>query len=143
MMNFILSYIIILILFLVLDGPMILHINKPMYETQFNRINNCSNNNISKSRIFMSVVIAYFLLALSIYIFIVKPEIGNYKIDYFKMCIKSILLGLVIYGVYNSTNMATIKEWGVKEFIVDTVWGMVLFGITGISSVYLIKYFNL
>jgi uncharacterized membrane protein len=143
MMNFILSYIIILILFLVLDGPMILHINRPMYDTQFNRINNCSNNNISNNRIFISVVIAYFLLALSIYLFIVHPEIGNYKIDYLKLCIKSILLGLIIYGIYNSTNMATIKEWGVKEFIVDTVWGMVLFGITGISSIYLIKHFNL
>ena len=37
------------------------------------------------------------------------------------------LLGLVIYGTYESTNMAIFDKWNIKSFIIDTIWGAVLF----------------
>lgn len=135
-------YLIVLILFLLVDLPVILYFNKPMYEAQFNRINKNSSN-ISKTRIFSSAIFAYLLLALGIYVFIIKQEMDNYKQNYFNITIKGMILGLIIYGIYNGTNMATIKEWGLKEFAIDTLWGTMLTGFLSVTSVYLIKLFNL
>ena len=134
MIKLVIPYIIILSLFLLLDIPVILYINRSMYDNQFNRINLCSNNSILNYRKYISGIIAYFLLTLCIYIFIVKPEINNYKQDYNDIIIRGMILGLVVYGVYNTTNLVTIKEWGLIESIVDTIWGSFLFGlISGLS----------
>ena len=37
------------------------------------------------------------------------------------------LLGLVIYTVYETTSMATLKKWDPKVALLDSVWGFVLF----------------
>lgn len=143
MKKLILPYIIVLVLFLLIDLPIILYFNKPIYDKQFNRINKCSNNEISNLQVYSSAIIAYLLLALGIYIFIIRPEMNTYKQDYLNIIIQGMILGLVVYGVYNGTNMATIKEWGVKEFIIDTVWGTILSGTIAGSSVYIVRYFDL
>lgn len=114
-----------------------------MYDAQFDRINMFSKTEISKLRLYTSALIAYLLLALGIYVFIIRPEMENYKQDYLNIIIKGMILGLVVYGVYNGTNGSTIKEWGTKEFIVDTVWGTMLSGTLAVTSVYLVKYFDL
>jgi uncharacterized membrane protein len=137
----ILPYIIILVLFLIIDIPMIMYINNPMYKKQFDRINKDSSIKMSSLRIYSSAIFAYLLLALGIYIFIVRPEIENPKQNYVNIMIKGMILGLIIYGIYNGTNMATIKEWGLKEFIVDTVWGTTLSGILGVGSIYLVRLY--
>ena len=114
-----------------------------MYDRQFNRINKCSETQMSNLRVYSSAIIAYLLLALGIYVFIIRPEMDNFKQDYLSIIIRGMILGLVVYGVYNGTNMATIKEWGTKEFIADTVWGTMLSGTLAITSVYLVRYFDL
>ena len=40
------------------------------------------------------------------------------------------LLGLVIYTVYETTNMAIIKKWNLKSVLIDSIWGGILFGLT-------------
>ena len=139
-MNNIIGFFIVLGLFLIIDLPVILYLNKSMYQTQFMRIN--KQEVASGTHIWLAGGFAYLLLALGIYYFIVRPELDNQMTDYWTVLIKGMVLGLVIYGVYNGTNMATINEWGTKEFFVDTIWGTLLSGIIGIMSIYLIKRFS-
>ncbi len=40
------------------------------------------------------------------------------------------LLGLVIYGVYDSTNLAIFKKWDWKIALMDGIWGGILFALT-------------
>ena len=133
----VIPFIVILCLFLVIDLPVILYFNKAMYQEQFKRINNGDIN--SGVHIWISGAIAYLLLAFGIYFFIVKQELINDNQDYKNIFIKGLSLGLIIYGIYNGTNKATINEWGTKESIVDTVWGTLLSGFLAISSVYISK----
>ena len=133
----VIPFIVILCLFLVVDLPVILYFNKVMYQEQFKRINNGDIN--SGLHIWISGAIAYLLLAFGIYFFIVKQELINDNQDYKNIFIKGLSLGLIIYGIYNGTNKATINEWGTKESIVDTVWGTLLSGFLAISSVYISK----
>jgi uncharacterized membrane protein len=74
------------------------------------------NVNINLFGLFMS----YFFLILGLY-FIIKNKL-DYK--------DAFLIGLVIYGVYDMTNLAIFKNWSVLNSILDITWGAFLFGIT-------------
>ncbi len=53
--------------------------------------------------------------------FIIKPK---------RSISDAFLLGLVIYGVYETTNWAIFNKWSVKSVIIDTLWGGILFAST-------------
>ena len=40
------------------------------------------------------------------------------------------LLGVVVYSVFNLTNMAIFNKWDIKSVIIDTSWGGILFALT-------------
>jgi uncharacterized membrane protein len=44
--------------------------------------------------------------------------------------LEAFLFGLVIYGVYDSTNYAMLKKWNPYLAMMDTLWGGVLFATT-------------
>ena len=50
---------------------------------------------------------------------------------------EAFFLGLVIYGVYDSTNYATLKKWEANVAIMDTLWGGSLFALTTAITYYL------
>ena len=65
-----------------------------------------------------SAILCYLFLSLGFYYFLINKK--STKLDAF-------LLGLVIYGVYETTNKATIKNWKWKTVLIDTLWGGILF----------------
>ena len=69
----------------------------------------------------LGAIMCYALLIFGLHYFILKP--GRSVFD-------AMLFGLVIYGVYEATNYATLKNWQMKFLIVDTLWGGVLMGLT-------------
>ena len=66
-------------------------------------------------------IIVYILLAIGLYYFIVKPGLSAWEAG---------LLGLVIYGTFDFTNYAMLKNYDLKIAIMDTVWGSLLFALT-------------
>jgi uncharacterized membrane protein len=50
---------------------------------------------------------------------------------------EAFFLGLVVYGVYDSTNYATLKKWEANVAIMDTLWGGSLFALTTAITYYL------
>ena len=52
------------------------------------------------------------------------------------------MMGFIIYGVYNGTNIATINNYSGKVFVVDTIWGTLLSGILSILLTYIIRQLN-
>ena len=40
------------------------------------------------------------------------------------------LLGFIIYSIYETTNLATIKNWSYYLAIIDSLWGGILFSLT-------------
>jgi uncharacterized membrane protein len=69
----------------------------------------------------VGAVIVYLLLAVGLYYFIVKPGRSVWE---------AALLGLVIYGTYDFTNYAILKNYDLTIAIMDTVWGSTLFALT-------------
>ena len=72
---------------------------------------------------YTAAILCYTLLIFSYYHFIDKDK---------KSLLDSFLLGICIYGVYDLTNYATIKNWDYKLVILDTIWGGTLFTLTNI-----------
>lgn len=80
--------------------------------------------NIQKSPLqlrFSGAIICYLFLILGLYYFIISQNKGVFD---------AFLLGFVIYGVYESTNYALLKDWKFSTLVIDTLWGGILFGLT-------------
>ena len=69
----------------------------------------------------LGVALCYIFLIIGINYFIIKPR---------KSVQDAFLLGLIIYGVYETTNYALFKNWSIVTVIMDTLWGGVLFAVT-------------
>ena len=70
---------------------------------------------------YLGAAICYILLIIGINYFIIKPR---------KSVSDAFLLGIVIYGVYETTNYALFKKWSILTVIIDTLWGGLLFAAT-------------
>ena len=67
------------------------------------------------------VVVTYVFLIFGLNYFIIRP--GRSAQDAF-------LLGLVVYGVYEFTNLALLSKWQLFTAVTDTLWGGTLFYLT-------------
>ena len=76
----------------------------------------------------MGALVCYVLLIAGLNYFIIQR---NRSIP------EAFFLGLVIYGVYDSTNYATLKKWEANVAIMDTLWGGSLFALTTAITYYL------
>jgi len=70
---------------------------------------------------FLGIALCYLFLITGINYFIIKPR---------KSVSEAFLLGLVIYGVYETTNYALLNNWSILTVIMDTLWGGILFAST-------------
>ena len=77
---------------------------------------------------YLGAVICYPIMIFGLYYFIIKNK-KNYKNNY-QIVRDAVILGWVIYGVYESTNLAVFKKWDLKTVLVDGIWGGILFGLT-------------
>jgi uncharacterized membrane protein len=70
---------------------------------------------------YLGAALCYVFLIVGINYFIIKPN---------RSLTDAFLLGLVIYGVYETTNYALFKNWSIVTVIIDTLWGGILFALT-------------
>ena len=68
----------------------------------------------------------YLLYVAGITVFAVAPAVQAKKRG--QALARGALLGLVCYGTYDLTNLATIQDWPVVVTVVDLVWGTALTG---------------
>ena len=70
---------------------------------------------------YAAIFICYVFLITGLNYFIIKPN---------RSVRDAFLLGIVIYGVYETTNWATFKNWSILTVIMDTLWGGILLALT-------------
>jgi uncharacterized membrane protein len=103
------------IVFITIDS-IYLNIMKKYFE---NQIQSVQGSSVKMN--FLGAALCYLFLIIGINYFIIKPN---------KSINDAFLLGIVIYGVFETTNYALFKKWNVFTAVLDTVWGGVLFAIT-------------
>jgi uncharacterized membrane protein len=70
-------------------------------------------------------ILCYSLLVSVFYYFIIKDN---------KSTSEAFFLGFAIYGIYDTTNMATFFEWDWNIVAIDSLWGGILFALTRIIT---------
>jgi len=68
-----------------------------------------------------SAVFCYYILGMGLYTFVIKEG---------RKPVYAFLLGLFVYGVYETTTKALLKKWPWSIVVLDTLWGGVLFALT-------------
>jgi uncharacterized membrane protein len=69
---------------------------------------------------FLGLILCYIFLIFGLNYFIIKTKRSAYD---------AFLLGILIYGVFETTNYALFKKWSIFTVIIDTLWGGTLFAI--------------
>ena len=69
---------------------------------------------------FLGLILSYIFLIFGLNYFIIKSKKSAYD---------AFLLGILIYGVFETTNYALFNKWSIFTVILDTLWGGTLFAI--------------
>jgi uncharacterized membrane protein len=109
------NYIIIGVIIVLLDSIYLYNI-KNMANSQIIAIQNRPIN----MKIY-GAILCYILLVFGLNYFIINNH---------KSILDAFLIGIVIYGVYETTNYALFDNWTISFAIIDTVWGGILFALT-------------
>ena len=70
---------------------------------------------------FVGAALCYVFIIFGLNYFIIKNR---------KSVKDAFLLGIVIYAVFELTNLALFKNWHILSVLIDTLWGGILFGLT-------------
>jgi uncharacterized membrane protein len=82
--------------------------------------------------------LAYVLIAAGIVLFVLPKASG----DIVKALLWGAVFGLIAYGIYDFTNLATLKGWSIKMLVVDTLWGVFVCGITSLLATLILNKFG-
>lgn len=107
------------IIMLVLDG-IFLGMNRDMFQLQVAEVQRV----VLEVR-YLGAALCYVFLIFGLYYFIIKDR---------RPVIDAMLLGFVIYGVYETTTYALLKKWKLQTVMIDTLWGGILFGLTTMAT---------
>ena len=83
----------------------------------------------------LGAVICYVFLVLGLNYFVLLDK----KLGKKEKIFKAFMLGLIVYGVFESTNLAIFTNWTLDALLLDTLWGSILFSITTYITIILVK----
>ena len=129
--SILLSYILTLIVFLMVDLTWLGFIAKGVY-------NKYLGGFLSDNVNWTAAIIFYFIYVIGILIFVVYPAIN--KDSVWHAISMGALFGILAYATYDLTNLATLKGWPVQIVIIDIIWGGVLTLIVSLSGFYITKW---
>ncbi len=121
------KYLIALVVLLALDLTWIFLIMADFYQAQF------SGFLRPESVPIWSAILPWLLVPLGIVLFVDKVS-RNKK----QSLIYGGIYGLILYGVYDFTNYATLANWTLTMVVLDVLWGIFLCGVVS----FLTKYFS-
>ncbi len=109
------QYLLSAIIFVILDG-IYLNLIKGYFNKQIKLI---QGSDIKMN--FIAVAVTYILLIFGLNYFIIQKH---------RSVKDAAILGFIIYGVFELTNLALFKNWSLLTVIIDTAWGTTLFALT-------------
>ena len=84
-----------------------------------------------------AAILFYLVYVFGLAVVIIDPSLNSDSS--FKFLFRAFVFGLVAYGTYNLTNMATIKGWSVNVVFVDMIWGGALTAFSSYSGILVAK----
>ena len=104
--------------FIILDGIWLGLVMKDFYRTQLLPIGRIVNGTFAP--VWSAAALVYVLLGVGVAVFVL-PRVNGVG----SAAALRALFGLVVYGVYDLTNLSTLTDWPVRLTIADMAWGAV------------------
>lgn len=117
MSTYIVAYIATAIIFLGIDAVWLGKVATGFYRSRIGELMLDQPN-------FLAAGVFYLFYVVGIVYFAVAPALSGG--GWTQAMISGAILGLVAYGTYDMTNIATLKNWSVSVSAVDMIWGTVL-----------------
>lgn len=123
-----LKHSVVTIIFIIIFDLIWLTLQKPMYNSMVKKI---QGKDISMRLI--SGIFAYLFMFIGL-LYIIYPIIAkekNIATPAYILSLKTAaIFGLVVYGIYNTTNYAIFNDYSIRVAIKDTLWGTFVFFIS-------------
>lgn len=126
-MDFLITYLITLVVFFVIDIIWLGLVAKDFYQKQIGFLMRDKTN-------WPAAVIFYFIFIVGLVFFVINPALESESL--LEALLRGAFFGFIAYSTYDLTNLATLAKWPLKVTIVDLIWGTVLGG-----SVSAVSYF--
>ena len=117
-------------IFLIIDVIWLSYSVKFLYRPQLGAL-------LTEKPVMWAAILFYLIYVIGLAIIVLQPAINNDSI--FQACFHGAILGIVAYGTYNLTNMATVKNWSPLVVFIDMFWGGFLTSFSSGLGIYLSK----
>ena len=128
----IISFIFVSTIFLIIDVLWLSITVKSLYRPALGDL-------LKDKPVMWAAVLFYIIYMIGLALIILKPALANDSI--LQALWTGVVLGVVAYGTYNLTNMATVKNWSASIVWIDMLWGGFLTGFSSAVGIYLTKVF--
>lgn len=117
-------------LFIVFDFIWLGYVMKDYNMNQLAEIGRIENGVFSLH--YPAAIATYFLMALAIPLFVLPKLTGNNSVS--RSFFIGALMGLIIYGVFDLTNLAILKNYPLAFIAPDMAWGAFVYGLVTIIT---------
>ena len=128
--SLIISFVFVSIIFLVIDFVWLSNAVKSIYRPALGSL-------LTEKPVLWAAGLFYIMYPIGLTLIILKPALETGSV--LQAFWTGIIFGIVAYGTYNLTNMATINNWSPTIVWIDMIWGGLLTGISSASAIYLTK----
>ena len=128
----IISFIFVSTIFLIIDVLWLSITVKSLYRPALGSL-------LKDKPVMWAAVLFYIIYMVGLALIILKPALANDSI--LQALWTGVVFGVVAYGTYNLTNMATVKNWSASIVWIDMLWGGFLTGFSSAVGIYLTKAF--
>ena len=136
-LNFVRIWLPTLLAFLLIDMVWLGIVMKDYYRREMGDLLRIKGGNLDTN--WVAAMILYALMVAGLVIFVLpRLKLGMPVWEVFGW---GFLYGVIMYSVYDLTNLAILKNWPVTLTIVDMIWGGVIFGICSVIMLQLSKIF--
>ena len=126
------SFIFVSIIFLIIDVIWLSITVKSLYRPALGDL-------LNDKPVMWAAALFYIIYVVSLTLIILRPALDNESV--FQAFWTGAVFGIVTYGTYNLTNMATIKDWSPTIVWIDMIWGGFLTSFVSSISIYITKTF--
>ena len=115
--SLVLCFIFVSIIFLIIDIIWLSITVKTIYRPALGSL-------LNDKPVMWAAALFYFIYVIALTLLVIKPALTNGSI--IQALWTGAVFGIVTYGTYNLTNMATIKDWSSSIVWIDMIWGGIL-----------------
>lgn len=132
MTSFLLTYLISVPIFFVIDMVWLGVVARSFYQSQLGPLLGPVN--------WVAAIIFYLVFLLGLTFFATQPALQ--ALSWQKALLLGALFGFFTYATYDLTNLATLKGWPLAVSLVDMAWGTVLGGAVATVTYFVVRLFT-